>query len=332
MSRARELFDRLRQGGTTALDALIADREPESLFLDFKRSEDEGRGTTLAKSDNKNLSKSISGFANSSGGVVVWGVDCRRDASGNEAARPHCVVDAKGFETKLQSAVSRTTMPAFSGVEFHAFVQNEDNPAGFVAMYVPQSFIGPIRGLVGEQYYIRAGSDFVPAPHDVLAGMFGRAPQPQVHINLIHYQSVLDGRDNRLTAIFGIVAVNLGAVVGERPYLSLAWNGPVDDGFQIQSSDPDHITVRRGLLPGASILTREDFVLAPNASEELCKVYCPFSASAPQPFALDAVLGVRGAPPLRVTIEASLDHVNDAFAKARKTGNLLNETPFKLLS
>ncbi len=152
MSRARELFDRLRQGGTTALDALIADREPESLFLDFKRSEDEGRGTTLAKSDNKNLSKAISGFANSSGGVVVWGVDCRRDASGNEAARPHCVVDAKGFETKLQSAVSRTTMPAFSGVEFHAFVQADGNPAGFVAMYVPKSFMGPIRGLVGEQY------------------------------------------------------------------------------------------------------------------------------------------------------------------------------------
>lgn len=329
MSRARELFDRLRQGGTTALDALIADREPESLFLDFKRSEDDGQGGKLANSDNKNLSKAISGFANSSGGVVVWGVG-RRDASGNEAARPHCVVDAKGFETKLQSAVSRTTMPAFSGVEFHAFVQADGNPAGFVAMYVPKSFMGPIRGLVGEQYYIRAGSDFVPAPHDVLAGMFGHAPQPQVHINLIHYQARLDERDSRLTAVVGIVAVNLGAVIGERPYLSLAWNGPVDDGFQIQSSDPDHITVRRGLLPGASILTREDFVLAPNAAEELCKLIYPFSASAPQPITITAVLGVRDAPPLRVTLEASLDDVKALVASARKTGNPVTGDPFKL--
>lgn len=332
MSRARELFDRLQQGGTTALDELIADREPESLFLDFKRSEDDGRGTTLAKSDNKNLSKAISGFANSSGGVVVWGVDCRRDASGSEVAKPHCLEDAKGFETKLQSAVSRTTMPAFSGVEFHAFVQADDNPAGFVAMYVPQSFIGPIRGLVGEQYYIRAGSDFVPAPHDVLAGMFGRAPQPQIGINLIQYQSMLDERDNSLTAVLGIVAVNLGAVIGERPYLSLKWHGPAGEGFQLQSPDPDHIRVRRGPLPSASILTREDFVLAPNASEELCKVYYPFYTNAPQPFALEAVLGVRGAPPLRVTIEASLHHVNAVVAKVRKSGNLLNETPFRLLS
>jgi len=332
MSRARELFDRLRQGGTTALDALIADREPESLFLDFKRSEDDGKGGKLANSDNKNLSKAISGFANSSGGVVVWGVDCRRDASGNEAARPHCVVDAKGFETKLQSAVSRATMPAFSGVEFRAFVQADGNPAGFVAMYVPQSFIGPIRGLVGEQYYIRAGSDFVPAPHDVLAGMFGRKPQPQIDINLIHYQSMLDAPNDRLTALFGIVAVNLGSVLGERPYLSLAWDGRNDDAFQLQSADEAHFKVHRGSLPNASILVKEDFVLAPNAREELCKVFWRFSASLPEPMELEAVLGVHGAPPLRVTLGATADDVRSFVQTVRSLGKPAMGTPIKLRS
>ena len=333
MSRARELFDRLRHGGTDALVALIDDREPESFFLDFKRSEDDGQGNKLGRSDNKNLSKAISGFANASGGVLVWGVDCRRDpVSGNEVAIPHRLVDAKGFETRLQSAVSRSTIPAFGGVEFVAFPEAEGSLAGFVAMLVPQSAIGPVRAQVGEQYYIRSGSDFVPVPHDVLAGMFGRAPQPRIDINLIHYQSVLDAQNDHLTAAFGIVAVNLGAVLGERPYLSLAWRGGDQDALQLQSPDEDHIKVRRGNLPSASILTREDFVIPPNAREELCKVFWRFSTIQPVPFALEVALGVRGAPPLRVSLGASPDEVKGFVEKLLRTAAPGAGTPIRILA
>ena len=333
MSRARELFDRLRHGGTDALLALIDDREPESFFLDFKRSEDDGQGSKLGRSDNKNLSKAISGFANSSGGVLVWGVDCRRDsASGNEVATTHRLVDAKGFETRLQSAVSRSTIPAFGGVEFGAFPETDGSLAGFVAMLVPQSLIGPIRAQVGEQYYIRSGSDFVPVPHDVLAGMFGRAPQPRVVLNLIQYQSMLDAQNDRLTAVFGIVAANLGAVLGERPYLSLKWEGGDEDSLQLQSPDEDHIKVRRGNLPSASILTREDFVIPPNAREELCKVFCRFSASQPVPFALEVALGVRGAPPVRVALGALPDEVKGFVEKLLRTAPPKTGTPIRILA
>lgn len=331
MSRARELFDRLRQGGTTALDALIADREPESLFLDFKRSEDDGQGGKLANSDNKNLSKAISGFANSSGGVVVWGVDCRRDASGNEAARPHCVVDAKGFETKLQSAVSRATMPAFSGVEFHAFVQAEGNLAGFVAMYVPQSLIGPIRAVIGDQYHIRAGSDFVPTPHDVLAGMFGRAPQANIDVNLIHLRAALDGLDGRLTAIVGIVAVNVGSVMGERPYLSIAWGDFPQEALKIQSMEAGRINVRRGMLPCASVIADSELVLAPGGAEHLCNLTVTFDPSAPRPLNLEVVLGVAGVPPQRFKLAASIEDIGACTEGARQAGGALRSTPIKIV-
>ena len=333
MSRARELFDRLRHGGTDALVALIDDREPESFFLDFKRSEDDGQGNKLGRSDNKNLSKAISGFANASGGVLVWGVDCRRDpASGNEVAIPHRLVDAKGFETRLQSAVSRSTIPAFGGVEFVSFPEAEGSLAGFVAMLVPQSSIGPVRAQVGEQYYIRSGSDFVPVPHDVLAGMFGRAPQPRIDINLSQYQSMLVAQSDRLTVVFGIVAVNLGSVLGERPYVSLAWEGGDEYAVQLQSPDEAHIKVRRGLLPCASVLTQEDFVLPPNAGEELCKLFCRFSASQPAAFALEVVLGVRGAPPLRVTLAARPEEIAAFVESARRSGAPVMGTPIKILA
>ena len=44
-------------------------------------------------------------------------------------------------------------------------------------MFDDMGFIYSLRARI----YIRAGSDFVPTPHDVLAGMFGRRPQSHVY-------------------------------------------------------------------------------------------------------------------------------------------------------
>ena len=73
MSRAADLFDQLTQGGVTRVQEMIANSEAEELFLDFKRSADNGSGVRLNNHDRANLAKSISGFGNSEGGVVVWG-------------------------------------------------------------------------------------------------------------------------------------------------------------------------------------------------------------------------------------------------------------------
>jgi hypothetical protein len=52
--------------------------------------------------------------------------------------------------------------------------------AGFVLTYVGKSYLAPHQCLKPLQYYIRAGSDFVPTPHSVLMGLFGQRPQPFV--------------------------------------------------------------------------------------------------------------------------------------------------------
>jgi hypothetical protein len=58
--------------GGEAIDDLIAAQASEELFLDFKRSADDGKGRALHSSDRNNLAKAISGFGNSGGGVVLW--------------------------------------------------------------------------------------------------------------------------------------------------------------------------------------------------------------------------------------------------------------------
>ena len=56
-----------------ALEGFIANRQSEHLQLDFKTV----NSASLNREDRRTLAQAISGFANSSGGLVVWGVDAR---------------------------------------------------------------------------------------------------------------------------------------------------------------------------------------------------------------------------------------------------------------
>ena len=318
MSRAQDLFDQLRVGGNVALEELLADREAESLFLDFKRSPNDGSAQQLAQDDNKNLSKAISGFANSSGGVVVWGVDCRRDsAAGNEVANKHPLLDAQGFNTKLQGAISRTTLPPHPGVQIVSFEDPGRSPAGFVVLLVPQSLIGPIRSVVTNHYHIRTGSDFGIVPHDVLAGMFGRAPQPNVELNLISHPARLDSRPGHLTIAFGLIAVNLGAVVGERPYLSAFFGDFPQSLLTVQTPDHASFAVRRSPIPTFSVLASQGVVLAPGTTEHLCDIVMEVPVDQPRGISLKCTLGVFNTPPKRFALSATQEAVNEGIARAR---------------
>ena len=299
------------------MDALIADREPESLFLDFKRSPQDGAAKNLAPEDNKNLSKAISGFANSSGGVVVWGVDCRRDSvTGNEVPEKHPLSDAGGFNTKLQAAVSRTTLPAHPGVQVLFFDELRKSPAGYVVVYVPQSLIGPIRSLVTNHYHVRTGSDFGFVPHDVLAGMFGRVPQPNAELNLISNPVRLNASLGHLTIAFGFIAVNLGVVVGERPYLSAFIGDFPQNLLTVVALDREHFSVRRSPLPTFSVISSEGFQLIPGAAEHICDIVMEVPVAEPRAINLEFMLGVLGAPPKRFTLIASEAAVRAGIARA----------------
>lgn len=88
MSRAEDIFQKLIYFGEDAIDDFIVNLQTEELFLDFKQAVSTGKnGTSLHKDDRKNLAKGISGFGNSEGGVIVWGVECSRDCDIGDVAK-----------------------------------------------------------------------------------------------------------------------------------------------------------------------------------------------------------------------------------------------------
>ena len=84
--RAKELFDRLVSEGESAINEFIAEAASEELFLDFKRSANNGDGPRIHQDDRNNLAKAVSGFGNSEGGTIVWGVECSPTKSRGDVA------------------------------------------------------------------------------------------------------------------------------------------------------------------------------------------------------------------------------------------------------
>ncbi len=180
--RAREIYNKIKKDGLEAIDEYIAVRKAEELFLDFKRSADNGKGKFLDQTDRNNLAKAISGFGNSEGGVIVWGVDCSKDFDGADVAKAkHPIETVDRFVSLLQNVVSGCTTPPHSKVENHG-IKQQGKASGFVITLVPKSMSAPHQCIYDYRYYLRAGSNFSQVPHAVLSGMFGRRPQPWVFL------------------------------------------------------------------------------------------------------------------------------------------------------
>lgn len=200
MGRAEDLFAQIKKRGEHTIDELIADAQAENLWLDFKRAGNDGKGSKLSDSDWKNYAKALSGFANSDGGVVLWGVACASDpVLGDVPTGKVPIENPARFVSWLENAASACTVPAVPNAEHFAFESSSN--AGFVATLIPSSGVAPhqcIRPTGTLAYYIRAGSNFMQTPHAVLAGMFGRRPQPEV-FHTYRCSSAIDKVGARMT-------------------------------------------------------------------------------------------------------------------------------------
>jgi hypothetical protein len=176
MGRAEDLYSQINT--IDDVHKIVADATSEDLFLEFKNVTGMGVCGKFQDADRNNFAKAISGFGNSEGGVIVWGIDCRNTPKG-DVARKECPIQMPArFLSYLEGAVSGCTVPAHQGV-LHKEIHNDDG-TGFVITLISKSFLRPHQCLRDLHYYMRAGSSFLPVPHGILSGMFGSASPPEI--------------------------------------------------------------------------------------------------------------------------------------------------------
>jgi hypothetical protein len=166
MGRAEEIFERMKRGGEAALDEIVAARETDKAWVDFQRPMEDGRSSSFHETDRTFLSRAISGFANSEGGIIVWGVD----AGADDVKKP--IHNISRFVRWLDNNASGLSIPAHPKIQNHAV--HTGSGEGFAVTLIPRSNLIPHRAASDELYYMRRDSSFVSVPHRVLSWMFNQ--------------------------------------------------------------------------------------------------------------------------------------------------------------
>jgi len=209
---AYEVWDELIRRGWAQLVQWRADAKPEGLHLDYKEAN--WTGKDISDDDRKNLAKSMSGFGNIDGGVLVFGAATTTVPSTKlevlNALKGVAPLDQ--YEERVRVYVKTSTEPPVPG----AIVQKIANPTqtnhGIVLVYIPLTDMGPFRARgpkpdVADKYFMRTTSDTLVMPHQILASLFGRRPPPQLRVGI-------EQKDDIHSIIVHVGNVGRGAAAG----------------------------------------------------------------------------------------------------------------------
>ncbi|MBX9652989.1 putative DNA binding domain-containing protein [bacterium] len=201
----------------------VEEKTEESDYLEFKRYEP-GNPNDPKKPIESKWAKMLSGFSNSGGGVVVWGIDTKRIEPGtlDRAHKLAPIKNAEACRNTLVKLFNRMTDPPVKGVECEFFI--DEDGSGFVVSYVPNGSHKPYRSMVdtGRPFYIRAGDEFAPININVLRMLF--FPERSVQWSCTIEPTLFEKNDMRMNVRFTIRLTNHGPSTAENVMLSISGN------------------------------------------------------------------------------------------------------------
>lgn len=161
------------------LQELIDDGETESLHLECKSP----TGASLNKDLKNKLAVSLSGFSNSSGGVILWGV----------ATTPHShskldvlsqlepIGNGASFENRIRIAIPSLTTPSVLNYQTKLIKKRKTDTRGIIAVYIPPTSEDPILHNSDNIFYFRSSDTFIPAPYELVKRLFSVTDVPDIY-------------------------------------------------------------------------------------------------------------------------------------------------------
>lgn len=307
VARSLDLFRRIAVEGESAIDELIAQAAAEHLFLDFKRKPKEGDLPGV-------LAKAVSGFGNSDGGVILWGVDCRNNEKrGDVASEKIPIDDPSAFRSTLERLVSGCTIPPHSGVE-HLIVSRASGSNGFVVTHVPAAPNLPLQDTHKKQYFMRAGSNFEPIPHGLLSALFGRRPVPRIGRHWeVHHVTRPDFRANTVAILASLRILNYGPTIAREPFASVRLVHKLGGGCVCKIGpvlNSEWPMSQHGRLH--STIAEASYRLPPGGVVEMLNVELVLPAPPLQSLRLECSIGCDNAVPLHFVVHASAEKIAEA--------------------
>ena len=259
-------YDDILAGGESAIKGMIG--KQETLQVEFKANDHREpifQDGALTKAGRKLLAKEASAFANSAGGVIVFGVDCRAVDGIDQAERLTPIANVDRAETTVRDAAAELLQPRHDAIRVASIRSATDENAGYVVVDVPRSERRPHRSEATDQkqYFKRAGSRSYPMEHYDIEDAFRRSSSPLVilKVQLQRSTSMYEEADYYLQ----LALKNIGEISAKSLTLQM-WDmvGPAY-GIDHYHPDKNHVSSFEGRT---HIGAPSDFVLHPGETRK----------------------------------------------------------------
>jgi hypothetical protein len=223
--RARVLFDEIFQSSDAVayIRAMVDRQEPENDILEFKGMDKLELNDQAVK---EYWSKALSGFTNTSGGVIIWGVDARKDPKTkiDGASALALCPNVKALTEVLKGCLLQATNDVVEKVQIHP-ITFEQSGGGVVVVWVGEGTNKPYRADLDKsrQYYMRVEDKFCMIPHALLRSLF----YPRLSSKLEAVIKI-DAAGKPLTFEFGIALTNKGTATARDVMIVIYTTGPVE--------------------------------------------------------------------------------------------------------
>ncbi|MBZ3693260.1 AlbA family DNA-binding domain-containing protein [Phyllobacterium calauticae] len=217
-------IDDILARGEVALHDAIKNRIQESLQLDFKEAlgqqpvfDADGIATKHGRGV---IAKALSAFSNSAGGILVFGVQCRKDDEKIDCASS--LLPFSNYEqahSDLNSQVGNLLQPKNSGIQVHSFASMDNPSKGYVVVVVPRSDRRPHRSEASGQkgYFKRSGASTFEMEHYDIEDAFRRTASPELELEIRFTSRMLTLGRQIIEMEFWLT--NVGDVSAEFPML-----------------------------------------------------------------------------------------------------------------
>lgn len=256
-------LEQLKSDGVSAIDKMISSGYQENFYFDFKNIATKDTDLSLNNDDRKNLAKAISGFSNTSGGLIIWGIT---DNQNNTFSKNPINFPDK-FMGLINDSVSKLSLPVMSGID--TFVIKDTAGKGYVVTEVPKYYFSPvqvnpslnIKDIPGR-YYIRSGSDFVVANHDMISSLYNRHEQSEMVCQwAVSDTGSYEETDDQIKCRISLILRNKGSAV-----LRDVWINYTAGGVKTSLEQTQQISVFTGwniFGHGINLITNDGFKLGP---------------------------------------------------------------------
>ncbi len=160
------------------LQELIDNGETEGLYLECKAPS----GPRLNKGLKVELAKSVSGFSNTEGGVIIWGMSTTKHShSGLDVlTQLEPIGNCKLFEKQVETAIPLLTTPAVFGTKTKIIKERPKDTKGIVITYISKFGGDPVQSNEDDKFYFRGGDGFHPAPYEMIKRLFASSESPDI--------------------------------------------------------------------------------------------------------------------------------------------------------